>query len=77
MTLKLVIFKVRLIQGLRDEKRCEETNIPKAESSDIQWMGVCVWGGRGSEATLGVTQGPGRWHASSPTAGFRAHLAAV
>lgn len=45
MTLKLVIFKVRLIQGLRDEKRCEETNIPKAESSDIQWMGGCVGGG--------------------------------
>lgn len=44
MTLKLVIFKVRLIQGLRDEKRCEETNIPKVESSDIQWMG-CVCGG--------------------------------
>ena len=72
MTLKLVVFKVRLIQGLRDEKRCEKTNTPKAESPDLQWTGR-GWGG---EATVGVTQGPGRWHASSPTAGSRAHLLA-
>lgn len=72
MTLKLVVFKVRLIQGLRDEKRCEKTNTPKAESPDLQWTGR-GWGG---EATVGVTQGPGRWHALSPTAGSRAHLLA-
>ena len=39
MTLKLVVFKVRLIQGLRDEKGCEKTNTPKAESPDLQCTG--------------------------------------
>ena len=72
MTLKLVVFKVRLIQGLRDEKGCEKTNTPKAESPDLQ----CTGRGLGGCATLGVTQGPGRWHASLPTVGSRAHLLA-
>lgn len=61
--LKLVTFKVRLISRTEGWGN-------KHPQSGVTWPPM----DGGGEATPGVTQGPGRQHAPSPTAGSRACL---